>query len=337
MADETNRPRHDQLIKYLMKDLSFSRGFLDFFLPKEKLERLDLSGLNITKSSYVDDRLDEHLADVVFEVPYRNSPDHTRIVILFEHKSYKDEQLPFQLLRYLSNAYVDQVENKLPRMPVMVVIFYHGKYPWNLQKMREGFDEIHKPFLHCVPDYDWIFINTNELDEQVLMKLEDSLLQSALLTQKYSHNVQGLLLRLETIIAALSKSKNYSHQRVILLYLSQLVPPETDIIPIVHKIDTKMAKEFISRYDFDIQKAEARGMEKGIEKGIQKGIQKGIEEGIKKGMKKGVEKGIEKGREAEKVALVLNAFLEGLPVHLISRLVDLSEDQVEAIVREMNT
>jgi flagellar biosynthesis/type III secretory pathway protein FliH len=102
-----------------------------------------------------------------------------------------------------------------------------------------------------------------------------------------------------------------------------------------------MAKEFISRYDFDIQKAEARGMEKGIEKGIQKGIQKGIEEGIKKGIEKGiekgVEKGIEKGREAEKVALVLNAFLEGLPVHLISRLVDLSEDQVEAIVREMNT
>ena len=150
----------------------------------------------------------------------------------------------------------------------------------------------------------------------VLLKLEDSLLQSALLTQKYSHNVQGLLLRLETIISALSKSKNYSHQRVILLYLSQLVPPETDIIPIVHKIDTTMAEEFISRYDFDMQKAEARGMEKGMEKGR--------------------EEGLEKGREAEKVALVLNAFLEGLPVYLISRLVDLPQDQVEAIVKDMD-
>jgi len=31
-----------------------------------------------------------------------------------------------------------------------------------------------------------------------------------------------------------------------------------------------------------------------------------------------------------------NAFLEGLPVHLISRLVDLPQNQVEAILKEMD-
>ena len=313
MEDKTNRPKHDQLIKYLMKDLSFSRGFFDFFLSREDLEKLDMVRLRLTDASYVDESLSGHLADVVFEVPYRNSrEDSAKIVMIFEHKSYKDEKLPYQLLRYLSNAYVAQAGNKVPKMPVMVVIFYHGKGRWDLQKMREGFDDVHKELLRFVPDYDWVFINTNDLDDQVLLKLEDSLLQSALLTQKYSHNVQGLLLRLETIITALSKSKNYSHQRVILLYLSQLVPPETDIIPIVQKIDTKMAEKFISRYDFDMQNAEARGMEQGIQKGM------------------------EQGRDAEKVALVLNAFLEGLPVHLISRLVDLPQDQVEAILKDMN-
>ena len=50
MDDKTNRPKHDQLIKYLMKDLSFSRGFFDFFLSREDLEKLDMVRLRLTRS-----------------------------------------------------------------------------------------------------------------------------------------------------------------------------------------------------------------------------------------------------------------------------------------------
>lgn len=310
MSKKSIRPRHDQFMKYLMKDLSFTKAFLEFLLPADFSKELNLAGLKDAKSSFVDEQLSEHFADAVFEVPYRGTPEEkTNLVILFEHKSYKDEQLPFQLLRYLSNGYIHQIINGQSRMPIITMIFYHGKEKWNLQKIRSGFSAVHAPNLSYVPEMNWIFINTSDLDENVLLQLTNTLVRSVLLTKKYSHNVPALLARLETIIAPL-REVNPSLRITILLYLSSLVPVKEDIMTIIHQKDVQMAEEFISYYDFHMQQAEEKGMEKGIEKGI------------------------EKGRENEKVALILKASLEGLSLNLISRLVDLPEEEVAAIIKQ---
>ena len=306
MSKKSIRLRHDQFMKYLMKDLSFTKAFLDFLLPDNFRRELNLSDLKDAKSSFVDEQLSEHFADAVFEVPYTNFPDEmTNLVILFEHKSYKDEQLPYQLLRYLSNGYIHQIINGQAKMPIITVIFYHGKDKWDLQKIRSGFSEVHTPHLSYVPEMNWIFINTNELDETALLQLTNTLVRSVLLTKKYSHNVPALIERIGTIIAPLQEI-NPSLRITILLYLSSLVPVKDDIITIIHQKDPQMAEEFISFYDFYIQQAEEKGMEKGMEK----------------------------GRENEKVALILKASLEGLSLNLISRIVDLSEEEVAAIIRK---
>ncbi|MDP4710446.1 MAG: Rpn family recombination-promoting nuclease/putative transposase [Saprospiraceae bacterium] len=306
MSKKSIRPRHDQFMKYLMKDLSFTKAFLDFLLPDNFRRELNLSDLKDAKSSFVDEQLSEHFADAVFEVPYTNFPDEmTNLVILFEHKSYKDEQLPYQLLRYLSNGYIHQIINGQPKMPIITVIFYHGKDKWDLQKIRSGFSEVHTPHLSYVPEMNWVFINTNDLDETALLQLTNTLVRSVLLTKKYSHNVPALIERIGTIIAPLQEI-NPSLRITILLYLSSLVPVKDDIITIIHQKDPQMAEEFISFYDFYIQQAEEKGMEKGMEK----------------------------GRENEKVALILKASLEGLSLNLISRIVDLSEEEVAAIIRK---
>ena len=65
-------------------------GKRSFFSPKNDFEIA-------STASYVDESLSGHLADVVFEVPYRDSrEDSAKIVMIFEHKSYKDEKLPYQ-------------------------------------------------------------------------------------------------------------------------------------------------------------------------------------------------------------------------------------------------
>jgi hypothetical protein len=47
-----------------------------------------------------------------------------------------------------------------------------------------------------------------------------------------------------------------------------------------------------------------------------------------------IAEGFEKGREDEKEALILKAHLEDLPLNLISRLVGLPEEAVEAILKK---
>ncbi len=314
MSEKSIRPRHDQFMKYLMKDLSFTKAFLDFLLPDHFRRGLNLSGIQDAKSSFVDEQLSEHFADAVFEVPYKDTPkEKANLVILFEHKSYKDEQLPYQLLRYLSNGYIHQIINGQAKMPIITVIFYHGKHKWNLQKIRSGFSDVHTPHLSYVPEMSWIFINTNDLDEATLLQLTNTLVRSVLLTQKYSHNVPALIERIGTIIAPL-QDINPSLRVTILLYLSSLVPVKDDIITIIHQKDPQMAEEFISFYDFYMQQAEEKGMEKGIEKGMKKGIEKGLEQ--------------------EKINTIQRMEEQGFSTEQIAAVVDLPEETVKQILNK---
>jgi predicted transposase/invertase (TIGR01784 family) len=314
MSEKIIRPRHDQFMKYLMKDLSFTKAFLDFLLPDHFRRGLNLSGIQDAKSSFVDEQLSEHFADAVFEVPYKDTPaEKANLVILFEHKSYKDEQLPYQLLRYLSNGYIHQIINGQAKMPIIAVIFYHGKHKWDLQKIRSGFSDVHTPHLSYVPEMNWIFINTNDLDEATLLQLTNTLVRSVLLTQKYSHNVPALIERLGTIIAPL-QDINPSLRITILLYLSSLVPVKDDIITIIHQKDPQMAEEFISFYDFHMQQAEEKGMEKGIEKGMEKGIEKGLEQ--------------------EKINTIQRMEEQGFSTEQIAAVVDLPEETVKQILNK---
>ena len=66
------------------------------------------------------------------------------------------------------------------------------------------------------------------------------------------------------------------------------------------------------------------------ETALYEGRLKGLEEGIEKG----IEKGKEEGREEGKRQMVINCFVEGLPIELISKIAGLSVEEVEEILKE---
>jgi hypothetical protein len=209
--------------------------------------------------------------------------------------------------------FIHQIINGQAKMPIIAVIFYHGKHKWDLQKIRSGFSDVHTPHLGYVPEMNWIFINTNDLDEATLLQLTNTLVRSVLLTQKYSHNVPALIERIGTIIAPL-QDLNPSLRITILLYLSSLVPVKDDITTIIHQKDPQMAEEFISFYDFYMQQAEEKGMEKGMEKGIEKGIEKGLEQ--------------------EKINTIQRMEKQGFSTVQIAAVVDLPEETVKQILNK---
>ena len=71
---------------------------------------------------------------------------------------------------------------------------------------------------------------------------------------------------------------------------------------------------------------EARGMEKGIQQGIQQGIQRGEQQGI--------EKGIEKGDIGARRTIAKKSLREGLPLEAVSRITDLSIEDLKLLMIE---
>jgi len=85
-------------------------------------------------------------------------------------------------------------------------------------------------------------------------------------------------------------------------------------------------KEFISIQKSAIMKADKDGFNKGLSKGIEKGIEQGIE--------KGIEKGIEQGRNEERKQLIINAYKNGTPTNIIGSFVNMTEEEIIALLKE---
>ena len=76
-----------------------------------------------------------------------------------------------------------------------------------------------------------------------------------------------------------------------------------------------------------IQELKAQVMREGRNTGIQKGLEEGLEEGLKEGL--------EKGKWQKTRLFVFRADRKGVSVADIAELVDLPEEEVEALIQEV--
>jgi len=82
-------------------------------------------------------------------------------------------------------------------------------------------------------------------------------------------------------------------------------------------------KEFISMQKLAIMKAKNDGLEQGIEQGIEQGREQGIEQGR------------EEGRLEERKQLIINAYRNKTPTNIIATFVDMSEEEIINLLREV--
>ena len=89
MTNEVNNP-HDKFFKATFSKEEVAKDFLDTQLPKEISELLDTSTFELLKDSFIDDRLSEHLSDLLYKVPLKDKPAKTYVYVLMEHKSMEE-------------------------------------------------------------------------------------------------------------------------------------------------------------------------------------------------------------------------------------------------------
>jgi len=160
------------------------------YLPKEIINDLDLSTLQLENKSFISNELKSSQSDLLFKVLTKDC-NAVFIYFLLEHKSFVDRWVMLQLLEYIIQICDEQrainkqkrkeiraknIKNEKPEnegidteylYPIIPVVFYHGKTEWNLNK---DFSELfHKGYIYkkYLPDYTFELINTaNYSDDQ---------------------------------------------------------------------------------------------------------------------------------------------------------------------------
>jgi predicted transposase/invertase (TIGR01784 family) len=145
---------HDKFFKESFSRKDIAQSFLQEYLPSDLCNQFNFKSLEIIKDTYIDKELTEHFSDIVYRIKILGKS--TFIYLLFEHKSYRDNLIGFQLLRNMVKIWEQYLKQhkKSKMLPIIVpMVIYQGRKTWSgTHLMRRLFYKI-KGTSEYIPDF----------------------------------------------------------------------------------------------------------------------------------------------------------------------------------------
>lgn len=305
---------HDRFFKELFGRTDTALGFLKEYLPAPVYGLMDTATLEPMKESFVDKELSQHFSDILYRVSMNKK--QAFLYLLFEHKSYVDPLVTFQLLRNMVKIWESYLkENKRSRrLPVVIpLVLYHGKTKWNVEPGFSSLFEHESSLMRYIPEFATEVYDISHLPDEAIRG--EILTRAVLLLLKYIQRPDLIdeipsILGLLTDIAVAREKLDYIE--IFLRYLSATVPAGKKEA-FTHKV-TKTLKQ-----GGDVMPSVA-------------------ELWLQEGMEKGREKGREEGREQEIREIVLRASTMSIDRETIAKIAGISAAQVASILNtDQNT
>jgi len=188
-TDNITNP-HDKFFRETFSRQEVARDFVKYHLPPDVVSLLDPDSLEISKDSFIDPALEEHFSDLLYQVKL-NDGQPLYIYLLFDHKSYVDPLVAFQLLRYMVRIWElslkQQSKQRKPQPrrkktplrlpPIFPLVVYHGLDKWTVSTEFSGlFGDLPIALRAYIPNYrywlaDLSAIKDDELKGYVILKV----------------------------------------------------------------------------------------------------------------------------------------------------------------------
>lgn len=248
-----------------------------FGTPEKMLELYN--AINGTADTDVNKIQIRTLSEVLYHVQ-KNDLAFTyedKMVILVEHQSTINQNMPLRMLMYLSRTYEKIVDDKaiynkkLVKIPTPeIIVLYNGEEKYPLQetlKLSDAYREIKEE----------VFLELKVKVYNINYKAHSELLRHSQTLREYSYFIEKIreytklgCNRDKAIYEAIKKCIN---EHVLEGFLKE---NGSEVI-------NMLFAEYSVEREIEVVRAEAleEGRERGREEGIEEGIEKGIEEGIK--------------------------------------------------------
>lgn len=248
---------HDKFFKASFSRLDVVQSFIEEVFPPQYRDKINLNSLKLSNATFIDNELSEHLADLVYHAEYEGEP--AMITLLFEHKSYQENFPEGQLLRYMSNIWLDEQKQKKGKKRknstvVIPIIIHHGKSAWKKVSMRTQFGNPHQDLLKFLPEFDYLLFSLNDFSDVQIANFKNTFLSTAAMLLKHSRDEKTKLLALESFLIEKLRTLELLHENefisTIVYYLetvSNLTAKE--IIIIFTKVSTNVNNIAMTAYE----------------------------------------------------------------------------------------
>ena len=301
--------------------------FRMYFNDKTRL--LSLLNALLGTNSTNPDEININTLDGLFFEKYKNDISCTfkgKTLVLIEHQSTINYNMPLRCLIYLTELYKQQVELnkqskykvksiKLPR-PIFYV-FYNGlaaAKEMEVMKLSDSFDE------------------AGDINAEIIVKQyninagnNDELLKECTYLQNYCIFVNRVKLNQQqhkTINESIIEAFEYCMNNNIM----------TDFLSIHEKELSSMYDWYGGEYDEELAKQVRLQEER--EEAIEQGMKQGLQQGIEKGMAQGIEVGLKQGMEQAKIQSVRNMINKlNLTVEQAMNILEIPDDEQDKYMK----
>jgi len=269
---------HDKVIKNILGRQETAVSFLQGFLPERVSRHLELESLRFEQTSHIPDHLKEYFSDILMRMPVRDEKQEAEVYVLLEHKSFLDEMVPLQLLRYMVetwSTYGQRDKRPFLKLPLILpIVIAHGEHKWRYKtKLSSIVDVPDEAFRAYLPDFEYnLFdVNVEDLRGYAFHSALKSLFAIWQISPKREF-VEELKDALMLLFKDLDEKQLDRFLKILVHYLSQARPSEelSDIMDIIRSLPAGgETMETIA------DMLEKRGEERGISLGEQRGEQRG--------------------------------------------------------------
>jgi len=261
---------HDRFFKQVLSQQEAAGDFLRHYLPPEVVASFDLSSLEMSKDSFVDESLRTYFSDLLYKVKMQGEGD-AYIYVLFEHKSYPEGLIAFHLLRYMVKVWEQSLKQREQLAPIVPVVVYHGRVKWKVGLNFACLFDVPEAFEDFLPDYRyWLCDLTEYSDEEIKGQV---ILRIALLLLKYILR-PGLD---EQIVGIVRLLNELSDRQTALEYLETILRYVSQASDEITEETLKQAVEEAFPEGGEVMSTLA---ERWVEQGLQQGLQQGIQQGL---------------------------------------------------------
>ena len=178
------------------------------FVPSHISKNCDFDSLERVPTTFIDERLKPHFADVIWKC--KCNGESLYFCFLFEHKSYIDRFIILQLLRYLTEGYLQQIDEyrkkqkakkevgkktkQLEHLQLIIpIVLYHGKDKWQNRPFSDLFKLPDPSLKSYIPEVAYILNDLTKTPDKLLMALEFIYLRSTMLLLKHRNEKDFVL------------------------------------------------------------------------------------------------------------------------------------------------
>jgi predicted transposase/invertase (TIGR01784 family) len=227
--------------------------------------------------------LQAHYSDLLFAVRL-NDNRPAAVYVLFEHKSYPDVRVAFQLLRYMVRIWERWPKQSGALQPIIPLVVYHGQWEWrtpiNLAGMYDGPVDLSDYF----PGFRYWLVDLSKFRDAEIRG--EAMLRLALLAIKYIRDQQALEQMPEIFDLMEKLAMTESTAEFVATVLRYFITGSDTITEAdLRQTMEKHWPEGVMLMSTIAERWVEQGMQKGLSQGLSQGRREGLLDAIQLGLR----------------------------------------------------